>query len=217
MGKRKRLRNVIEGRLPKPQHKGFFSLPSELRDRIYRYVLCIEDSGIVIGREGTMRIEDNTLVRLSARVHLSCLLVSRQIHTEAFHIFYRYNTFHFRSTYELCLFLQNIGYPRRQQVTTVVVKWRGQEPLQLFCLLKECDLKSLTIRELNQSERLAELRDVRGLERISITSDSEPDYDCQELERAMMRPRLSTDRYENLDLFARRMVPETIDPRCRAQ
>lgn len=69
---------------------------------------------------------------------LSILLVCKQIFVEAFHVFYTTNCFSFTDTGQLYRFLKNIGYIRRQHLTTVYFLWRGPDAREAFRLLKTC-------------------------------------------------------------------------------
>ncbi|KAK6527473.1 hypothetical protein TWF694_004461 [Orbilia ellipsospora] len=66
---------------------GFFSLPREIRDEIYKYLLVFDTDAILQGP----RAEDSHPLLLN--IDLSILRVSRQIHNEAAKIFYSHNVF----------------------------------------------------------------------------------------------------------------------------
>jgi hypothetical protein len=66
------------------------------------------------------------------------LLVSRQTFLETHATFYRFNNLHFGSTKILLRFLQNIGFARRQQITSITFGWifRCYNAKATFRLLK---------------------------------------------------------------------------------
>jgi len=186
----------------------------EIRDRIYKYVLCSDKSVVVSDDIISTSIDGENCNKW----HLSILLLSRQTYIEAFHIFYRYNNFYFTSTNRLYRFLRNIGYARRQHVTAIKFYWFGSDSKRAFRLLKTCQgLKFLKTSIIdNQPDEYVALREVRGLEKITIDDFPARDnyhfnpsiyHDSRELEQAMMRPRLkcyAANPDEKLDLFKRR-------------
>ena len=196
--------------------------PPEIRNRIYKLLLSIPSSIVPSSRLlyspalGTPRCFD-----------LSILLVSKQTYLESFHILYANNTLAFDDTDELLVFLQRIGYARRQQMTSVVFRWRGTEPKAAFRLLRTCTrVKSirLSLNHFRQKGYMA-LREVRGMEYVgmyheagsacSCTSEHWQCHICmhgnpkllsdpEELKAAMMRPRLKHYELmedEEIDLF----------------
>lgn len=198
------------------KHPQLTQLPCipEIRDHIYKYVLC-SNSPVRVGDDilGT-RIDGKPC----HKSHLSILLLSRQTYIEAFHIFYRFNNFYFTSSNVSYRFLRNIGYVRRQHITAIEFHWSGSHSNLAFRLLKTCrGLKFLKTPIMhNEPDGYMALREVRGLEKVMI--DELPAHDNyhfnpsiyndpRELERAMMRPRLkyyAANPDEKLDLFKRR-------------
>ena len=196
--------------------------PSEIRDRIYKNLLTI-------GRIPA------TVLRWSSKPPgaspLSILQVSRQTYIEAFHIFYAENCIVFSDTNELFDFLRNIGYARRQQLTTLEFLWEGEDPKQAFRILKTCgNLRSITIKQRYIFDcpppSWEALREVRGLDEVKIPkAEVHPFYFMAQrrstipsiladhaslmahLEEGMKRPRIkvySLDPDEKIDLFNRK-------------
>ena len=165
---------------------------------------------------------------------LNILLSCKQIYMEAFHVFYTSNRFYFPDTELLYSFLKGIGYNRRQHVTMIVFVWRGPYAKEAFRLLKTCRrLKSVRFRmPCSEPPGYAAVREIRGLQQALVTHRlhygirrndrhrlASENYRClchrgeqrkgplddvQELERAMMRPRLkqyAEDPSEEFDLF----------------
>ena len=181
----------------------------EIRDRIYKHLL-VSESYLRMGENPGSSCMDG---ESGKETDLSILLLSKQTYIEAFHIFYRFNQFYFKDTEILYRFLRKIGYPRRQQITTISFCWRSHGiAKEAFRLLKTCKgLKSLSTWISDYEPwGYAALREVRGLEEVSIgknTSAISPHCDPQKLEHAMLRPRLkapSADPDEKIDLFKRR-------------
>ena len=167
--------------------------PPEIRDRIYTHILYSSSNIRLV--DGMNRFYMNG--RPADRYLLSALLLSRGTYIEAFHIFYKINTFVFTSTDVLYQFLRNIGYPRRQQVTDIEFNWSGLDPKRAFRLLKTCQgLKSLKINMNGEAlQGFAALREVRGLENVTVSRETNAltqHGGFQALEQAMMRPRLKS-------------------------
>ena len=181
----------------------------EIRDRIYKYLLISDSYVRVGGKTGSNHMDGDS----GEEIDLSILRLSEQTYIEAFHIFYRFNRFYFKDTEVLFRFLRNIGYARRQQITTIEFCWRGHETAKIaFRLLKTCKGLRTLSTWISDYEPwgYAALREVRGLERISIGKNTPSvcsHCDPQKLEQAMLRPRLkaySADSDENIDLFKKR-------------
>lgn len=182
-------------------------LPPEIRLRIYELVLTIPHN------------------HLSTRPHwglpyvfkgpgpkctdLSLLCVSRQTFLEAFHVFYRYNKLHFESTDMLYKFLKNIGYLRRQQITSIAFGWLWIDlyAKEAFRLLKTCpNLKHMDIIVNSKTyprwtmPNEAALKEVRGMETVEFLAHWpwKPSYRRRyseggivgDIKQAMLRPRL---------------------------
>ena len=159
--------------------------------------------------------------------NLNILLACKQIYIEAFHVFYTSNRFYFLDTELLFSFLKGIGYNRRQYLTTIAFDWCGPFAKEAFELLKTCRrLKSVQFTiPCTDPPGYGAVREVRGLEQALVLErhhyKDEMEYRClcgrnpypyreeksddvQELERAMMRPRLkqyAVDPSEKLTLF----------------
>lgn len=144
----------------------FSDLAPELRDRIYHFVLGPpEDPSICLTQlledpplrapNGGVDLEHAFRVKSIVQnpkhkdpewgvVHhvkpslLSILLVSKQTYVESFHIFYTTNCLSFTNTGLLYRFLKNIGYARRQHLTSIYFLWRGPDAKEAFRLLKTC-------------------------------------------------------------------------------
>ena len=222
-------------------HMTFMAFPPEVRNRIYNDVLGPAGDSVICARAGndyrffSRLCGDHGSIRTELRhdypwpvachfikpsFHLAILLVSKQIYTEAFHIFYSKNRFHFPDTRILYRFLRNIGYVRRQHLTMISFDWRDAEAKEAFRLLKTCRrLKSLHFTApCTEPPGHAAIREIRGLEEARVIGRihyirplirhpycsyyrcrcDDPRYpqqygplaDISELERAMMRPRL---------------------------
>ena len=144
----------------------FSDLAPEIRDRIYHFVLGPpEDQSICLTQilddhplrapnggvdfEHTFRVKSivqnpehkdpewGVMHPVKPRV-LSILLVSKQTYVESFHVFYTTNCLSFTNTGLLYRFLKNIGYARRQHLTSIYFLWRGSNAKEAFRLLKTC-------------------------------------------------------------------------------
>ena len=144
----------------------FSDLASEIRDRIYHFVLGPPQDPLICltqvldtrppsaqsgGIDFDMSFRTKS-VKLNCKhkdpdwgvIHevkpcdLSILMVSKQIYVEAFHVFYTSNCFSFTDTGLLYRFLKNIGYTRRQHLTMIYFLWRGPDAKEAFRLLKTC-------------------------------------------------------------------------------
>ena len=126
-------------------------------------------------------------------------------------MFYRINKIHLLNTNVLYKFLKNIGYARRQHITSIVFGWTShdKQAKKAFRILKTCSsLKSIEIM-LSSFERKTwyeppnhstALKEVRGMAEVQIrvhtpweTDFSKTNLDrtaFRELRTAMMRPRL---------------------------
>lgn len=144
----------------------FSDLAPEIRDRIYHFVLGPpEDPSICLTqilddrplRAPNGRVDFEHTFRVKSIVQnpdhqdpqwgvihhvkphdLSILLVSKQTYVESFHVFYTTNCLSFTNTGLLYRFLKNIGYARRQHLTTIYFLWRGPNAKEAFRLLKTC-------------------------------------------------------------------------------
>ena len=151
---------------------------------------------------------------------LDLLLVSKQIYRESFHIFYATHCFSFLDTDFLYHFLRKSGYARRQHISQIRFIWRGSHAKKAFRLLKTCQrLRTVQlIASCSHPPGYAALCEVRGLEKVDAKAmihfekhrvkvlgckcwgdyychcacrkPGDPKSDLQELEMAMMRPRL---------------------------
>ncbi|KAA6414623.1 MAG: hypothetical protein FRX48_01373 [Lasallia pustulata] len=205
MGKRKRAQGNASGRRsliqaappasspsgqPEQGDTNLFTLPPELRNRIYELVLRADSSvtepfGPVFDVHGLL---------VEACNHLSILSVCRQIYLESFHVFYSKNCLLFSSTECLFHFLSSIGHARRQEITSIMLRWQAEDPnpKRAFRLLHNCQkLRNLYLKiPSNQPPGFAALREVRGLECVMICHDSS---EAEVLEH--IRPYLSSQNY----------------------
>lgn len=165
---------------------------------------------------------------------LNILLVCKHIYIEAFHVFYSANHFYFPDTELLFSFLKGIGYNRRQHLMMVDFNWCGPFAKEAFRLLKTCRrLKRVRFKiPCSEPPGYRAVREIRGLEQALVLwrvhygtgvddryrlwsedyrclchrdpHEKGPLDDVQELERAMMRPRLkqyAEDPNEKFNLF----------------
>ena len=165
---------------------------------------------------------------------LNILLVCKHIYIEAFHVFYTSNRFYFPDTELLFSFLKGIGYNRRQHLAMIALNWCGPFAKEAFRLLKTCRrLRSVQFTiPCGEPPGYGAVREIRGLEQVLVIKRihystmvaghcrlASEDYVCkcrrnplvkgplddvQELERAMMRPRLkqyAKDPSEEFNLF----------------
>ena len=173
-------------------------------------------------------------VQFLTKSTLNILLACKSIYIEAFHVFYSSNRFYFPDTELLFSFLKGIGYNRRLHLTTIAFEWCGPFAKEAFRLLKTCRrLKSVQFTiPCSQPPGYGAVREIRGLEQALVFDRlhfgirmedhyrlASEDYRClchhdphrkgplddiQELERAMMRPRLkqyAEDPSEKFSLF----------------
>jgi len=182
-------------------------LPPEIRLRIYELVLTLPHNdpstrpnhGLpYVFKKSGPRCED-----------LSLLCVSRQTFLEAFHVFYRCNKLHFASADVLYKFLKNVGFARRQQITSIAFGWLwiDYHAKEAFRLLKTCSnlkyieiiVNSKTYPKWTMSDEAA-LKEVRGMEMVKFRAHWPWKPSCRrryaddgivrEMRQAMTRPRL---------------------------
>ena len=94
----------------------FLSLPNEIRDRIYGYVLTVnvdDSSPFITPLNSDLRPQP---MRPSC---LAILATCRQVLFEAFHVFYASNTFNFDNRNQLCSFLRAIGSVRASEIRSI--------------------------------------------------------------------------------------------------
>ena len=120
--------------------------------------------------------------------NLDILRVSKQIYTEAFHLFYKGHTLGFPDTGSLYDFLRDIGPKRRQQLTSIFLNWQGPEAEadKAFKLLRRCpNLKSIILTmPCNRPKGYWGLCEVRGVE-VNVCAMSHR-LDVQQSDRKLM-------------------------------
>ena len=161
------------------------ALPPEVRDRIYKFLLgapydpliyrtTVFDSNLLAPSDDEHRVTHfertktthPTIIYRSSRMYdLRILCVSKQTYAEAFHIYYATHCFSFSDTNRLLQFLRNIGYNRRQHLSTIDFMWRGTSAKAAFRLLKTCTrLTSVNFTlPCSRPPGYAALKEVRGL------------------------------------------------------
>ena len=213
---------------PTSDYDHFSRLPPEVRNRICELVLgapyddpssCLTDIGFP--NQASSFDWHGTVQRVGPAL-LSLLLVSKQIYTETFHIFYATNNLAFSSTDVLYRFLRRIGYARRQHITMVYFIYEGPNAKEAFRLLKTCRrLRRLQFSlPCSMPPGYAALREVRGLEEVIIRpvhkqvlqyplagyrchcqSNGGALSDAAELEKAMKRPRVGRYKMDPCETF----------------
>lgn len=208
------------------------SLPPEIRNRIYTFVLSIPRNDLCQRHLPDLpRVQRaNSCSNDPRSPNLSVLLVCKQIYIEAYHIFSHHNELHFDNTTRLLNFLRRIGYARRQQLRVIFFHEFDDQAKKAFRLLRTCP-KLTRVRLIFPTRRAAlyppgyaALREVRGLQAVDMHGQGRsffgPDYrkivqpweidpvcNPTDLERAMMRPRLKrfvADSNKKINLFHRR-------------
>lgn len=134
----------------------FLSLPGETRNRIYSYVLTVNvpDSTPWV----TVRKDEAPLLRPDHSC-LAILATCQQIHSEAFHVYYRNNTLNVASTNDLCSFTRAIGPARRNEIRSV-----------------RCDFPLAEQQEADARATLFQLRRLQSLSFEYVAYD--PDWRC---------------------------------------
>ena len=132
---------------------------------------------------------------------LNLLLVSKQIYIEAFAFYYKLNTLHFPKLDLLTLFLRNIGFARRQYITSLTCFWSAADPASCRTaanMLQKCPslrtLKIYTLHDQNDPagrKALRTLTAVKGLEKVnSVDYYGKEDIQTRDdLERYMTKAR----------------------------
>ena len=141
---------------------------------------------------------------------LNLLLASKQTYIEAFAFYYKQNTFHFPKPDLLTLFLRNIGFARRQYLTSLTCFWSGADPTSCrtaVTMLHKCPslrtLKIYTMKDKNEvkgRKALRMLKAVKGLEKVSFV-DYNGKEDIQirdDLESYMIKPRPARSRVHEM-------------------
>ena len=201
-------------------------LTPEIRNEIW-YNIFVSTSGPSPKTPVPIVVDDDDLQwkRNHAEI-LRPLLTCRQIFEEAFASFYRFNTFHFNNVAILHKFLLRIGQLRRQALHTIHINYHGADAKSAFRLLQQCyNLRYISIEMLRyQTPGYNALREVRGLWDVQIIIKvpksyrlgflvvmrpefPSPQVDCEELRRAMMRPKtksVARKATRDLDLFEKR-------------
>lgn len=134
------------------QNSSLFSLPTEIRLQIYKYILpslepvtqiqtLHQDSARVITQAGYTKIgKRNTTQK-------NILRTCRNVHDEAIDLLYASTTFQFASTKVMYLFLRSIGKAGRSLITSVDITCGQREDAIAFALLASCeDLRAITLR-----------------------------------------------------------------------
>ena len=201
-------------------------LPGEIRDMIYEHLLValpsqptkylrVPDAAVVDPKEAEARKTLAAALQKSKprnASYVAILATCRQIHREAYHVFYAKNAFHFTSAPVLIAFLKGIGQIRRAELTSLSLEglvvdqavWT-REILDIHCL--DNNVGSVERREL-EAERWLDIHP-------DIFEVTELLDDCQNLSRLTLEMRT----WERFDYFfflktslgMRRPVVYTVD------
>ena len=122
----------------------FLSLPGEIRDRIYSFVLTVNvpDSSpwVTVQKDEPLLLHQNHSC-------LAILVTCQQVLSEAFHLYYRNNTFNFLGATDLYHFMRAIGPARRNEIRSI---WCG------FALAEELEAESrATLFQLRRLQSLS--------------------------------------------------------------
>ena len=163
--------------------------PPEIRNLIYEYALTLSKPS----RRATQPKKSKASTSGLGNSHpdlkgagqfpdskgLSLLLVSKQTYIEAFAFYYKLNTLHLPNLKLLTLFLRNIGFARRQYLTSLSFLWSGKDPTSCrtaLTMLQKCPslrtLKIFTVQndkiEAERMKALRSLKAVKGLDKVSF-------------------------------------------------
>ena len=183
-----------KSKAPSPPGIGL-PFPPEVRNLIYEYALTLSKPARK-PRKGARKAPEPRISKASTSElwfshpnfkptghypdskPLSLLLVSKQTYVEAFAFYYKLNTLHFPKLDLLTLFLRNIGFARRQYLTSLTCFWSGADPTSCRTavnMLQKCpSLRTLKIYTLRDKtgpegrEALRALKAVKGLEKVSF-------------------------------------------------
>ena len=176
-------------------------LPGEIRDMIYEHLLVappsqptrylrVPDAAVLDPKETEARKSLAAPLQKSKpgnASYVAILASCRQIHREAYHVFYAKNAFHFTNAPILIAFLKGIGQIRRAELTSLHLEglvvdqalWT-REVLDIYCLDNNVD--SVERRKL-ESERYLDIHP-------DISEVTEPLEDCQNLSRLIIEMRI---------------------------
>ena len=173
---------------PSPPGVGL-PFPPEVRNLIYKYALTLSKPARRAPEPKISKASTSELwfshPKFKAAGHfpdskpLSLLLVSRQTYIEAFAFYYKINTLHFPKLDLLIRFLRNIGFARRQYLTSLNFFWSGADPTSCrtaINMLQKCpSLRTLKIytdkkdkTKPKSIKALRALKAVKGLENVSF-------------------------------------------------
>ena len=162
--------------------------PPEVRNSIYEYALTLSKPARKAPQPRISKASTSELwfshPKFKPTGHfpdskpLSLLLVSKQTYIEAFAFYYKLNTLHFPKLDLLTLFLRNIGFARRQYLTSLTCFWSGADPTSCRTavnMLQKCPslrtLKIYTLKDKTEpkgKKALRALKAVKGLEKVSF-------------------------------------------------
>lgn len=151
----------------------FLSLPDAVRTRIYKLVLQMphEESHQSTSKDPYCTPPFEYFSYRPEASDLNLLLVSKQIHREAWNIYYRINDFHFYSTTDLYHFLARIGHDRRQEITGIsFYSWHDDAERALELLSTCANLERMRFHlSFLQPAAYAAIWDIRGIKDLKIS------------------------------------------------
>ena len=177
-----------EGKKPSPPGTGL-PFPPEIRNLIYKYALTLSKRAPRARQPRSSKASTSELSISQPRFKatgqfpdskpLSLLLVSKQTYIEAFAFYYKLNTLHFSNLNLLTRFLRNIGFARRQYLTSLTFFWSGTDLTSCRTavnMLQKCPslraLKVYTVQndkiEAKRKKALKGLKAVKGLEKVTF-------------------------------------------------
>lgn len=184
-------------------------LPGEIRDMIYEHILValpsqqkrylrVPDAAVVDPKAAEARKSPAAPLHKSKpgnASYVAILATCRQIHREAYHVFYAKNAFHFTDAPVLIAFLKGIGQIRRAELTCLHLEglvvdqaqW-NRELLDIYCLDNNVDSVE---RQKLEAERCLDIHP-------DISPARELLNDCQNLSRLILEMRTC----ERFDYFS---------------
>jgi hypothetical protein len=132
---------------PSPPKAGFLTLPPEIRNMIYKYLLVLDKSISMSGYALTQReARLNNGLPESAQKTLGIARTCKQIHDETLPIYFGMKEFEFYSTDDIGKYLRYLSKDRRQLLRKIKFTYIGWAQYETFALLGVClNLETLRI------------------------------------------------------------------------